>query len=196
VLARRDAAGSEEAVLRLLCDPREGVMDAMAASLLEIRREAAIPLLLRSLGRQRAAGQSLLERLLESELDDVDVRGTIVSVLLDTSDRDEIAGALSAVGWLTPSGGFPGSAASHARVLLLCDDPDEAIRVLAQAARVPGACARQVVQRGPSSAIWQCAPVSLGRSRPSQCAPRSPALPAPARMPASERPFGTASEEE
>ncbi len=108
----------------------------MARALLELRREAAIPLLLRSLGRQRASGQILLESLLDSELDDVDVRRTITAVLVHTSDRDEIAGALSAIGWLTPSGGFPGSPEAHARVQALCDDPDEAIRVLAQAAHV------------------------------------------------------------
>jgi hypothetical protein len=136
LLARRDAAESQVAILRLLGDRREGVTDAMASALLELRREAGIPLLLRSLGRQRAAGQILLERLLDSELDGVDVRGTIVSILLATTDRDEIAGALSAIGWLTPSGGFPGSPASHARVLALCEDADEAIRVLAQAALV------------------------------------------------------------
>ena len=84
----------------------------------------------------RASGQILLESLLDSELDDVDVRGTITSILADTSDRDEIAGALNAIGWLTPSGGFPGSPESRARVQELCDDPDEAIRVLAQAALV------------------------------------------------------------
>jgi HEAT repeat protein len=136
MLALRGAAESDEAILRLLSDRREDACEAMAAALLELRREAAIPLLLRSVGRQRASGQILLESLLDSELDDVDVRGTIVSVLLDTSDRDEVAGALSAVGWLAPSGGFPGSPAAHARVQALCDDPDEAIRVLAQAALV------------------------------------------------------------
>jgi hypothetical protein len=123
-------------VLRLLSDRREGAPDAMAAALLELRREAAIPLLLRSLGRQRARGQILLERLLDSELDEVDVRGTITSILAHTCDRDEIAGALSAIGWLAPSGGFPGSPATRARVQALCDDPEEAIRVLAQAALV------------------------------------------------------------
>jgi hypothetical protein len=111
-------------------------MEAMASALLELRREAGIPLLLRSLGRQRAAGQILLERLLDSELDGVDVRATIISLLLETNDRDEIAGALSAIGWLTPSGGFPGSPASQARVLALCEDADEAIRVLARAALI------------------------------------------------------------
>jgi hypothetical protein len=111
-------------------------MEAMASALLELRREAGIPLLLRSLGRQRTAGQILLESLLYSELDGVDVRGTIVSILLATSDRDEIAGALSAIGWLTPSGGFPGSPACRTRVLALCEDADEAIRVLARAALV------------------------------------------------------------
>ena len=111
-------------------------MEAMAASLLETRREAAIPSSCAASGRQRQRGQILLERLLDSELDDVDVRGTIVSVLLHTNDRDEIAGALGALGWLAPSGGFPGSVAARVRVLALCDDPDEAIRALAQAAIV------------------------------------------------------------
>jgi len=135
-LAREATAESDAAILRLLGDPRSGAAEAIASAVLELRREAGIPLLLRSLGRRRADGQILLERLLDSELDDVDVRGTIVSVLLESDDPDEIAGALNAIGWLAPSGGFPGSPAAHARVVALGEHADEAIRVLAEAALV------------------------------------------------------------
>jgi hypothetical protein len=105
----------------------------MVAALLEARREAAIPLVLRCLGQDRAGGQNLLEGLLDSELDGLDVRGKIAAVLVATDDRDEIVGALSAIGWLAPGGGFPGSSALHARVRELGESPDEPIRVLAEA---------------------------------------------------------------
>jgi hypothetical protein len=103
----------------------------MVAALLNARREAGIPLVLRSLGRQPATGQPLLEGLMNSELDDVDVRGTIVEVLQDSADRDEVAGALAAITWLAPGGNFPASTAALARVIELTEYPDEAIRTLA-----------------------------------------------------------------
>jgi hypothetical protein len=133
-LARSDARESEAAVLRMLRDPRGGVREAMVAALLEARREAAIPLVLRCLGENRAGGQNLLEGLLESELDGLDVRGKIAAVLIASVERNEIVGALSAIGWLAPGGGFPGSAAVRARVRELAESPDEPIRVLAEAA--------------------------------------------------------------
>ena len=134
ILARQDARENEAVVLRMLRDPRSGIAEAMVAALLEARREAAIPLVLRCLGERRAEGQLLLEALLESELDGLDVRGKIVSVLIDTDDRNEILGALSAIGWLAPSGGFPGSPAAIARVQSLSESPEDAVRILAQAA--------------------------------------------------------------
>ena len=134
VLARQDARENEAVVLRMLRDPRSGIAEAMVAALLEARREAAIPLVLRCLGERRSEGQLLLEGLLESELDGLDVRGKIVSVLIDTDDRNEILGALSAIGWLAPSGGFPGSPAAIARVQSLSESPEDAVRILAQAA--------------------------------------------------------------
>ena len=134
ILARQDARENEAVVLRMLRDPRSGIAEAMVAALLEARREAAIPLVLRCLGERRSEGQLLLEGLLESELDGLDVRGKIVSVLIDTDDRNEILGALSAIGWLAPSGGFPGSPAAIARVQSLSECPEDAVRILAQAA--------------------------------------------------------------
>jgi hypothetical protein len=134
IVARQDARENEAVVLRRLCDPRSGIAEAMVTALLEARREAAIPLVLRCLGEHRAEGQRLLEGLLESELDGLDVRGKIVSVLIDSDDRNEMLGALSAIGWLAPSGGFPGSPAALARVHDLSESPDEPVRILAQAA--------------------------------------------------------------
>jgi hypothetical protein len=133
-IARSDARENEVVVMRMLRDPRSGVREAMVAALLDARREAAIPLVLRCLGQDRAAGQKLLEGLLDSELDGLDVRGKIAAVLIATEDRDEIVGALSAIAWLAPSGGFPGSPAVLARVHELRESPDEPIRVLAEAA--------------------------------------------------------------
>ena len=93
IAARHDAAETEELVLRLLRDPNDvAVTAAMATALLEVRREAAIPLILRSLGqdlpaesdeRFDEAGQLLLESLLDSELDGVVVRETILAVMLE-----------------------------------------------------------------------------------------------------------------
>jgi HEAT repeat protein len=134
LLARRAAPESEDVIQVLLRDPRSSVREAMVAALLEARREAAIPLLLRCLGQDRAGGQNVLEGLLDSELDGLDVRGKIADVVTATGDRDEIVGALSAIGWLAPGGGFPASAALLQRVRELAESPDEPIRVLAQAA--------------------------------------------------------------
>lgn len=118
----------------LLRDSRSSVREAMVAALLEARREAAIPLLLRCLGQDRAGGQNVLEGLLDSELDGLDVRGKIAEVATGSRDRDEIVGALSAIAWLAPGGGFPASAALRRRVRELGESPDEPIRVLAKAA--------------------------------------------------------------
>ena len=134
LLALRATPESEQVVMKLLGDPRRGVREAMVAALLDARREAAIPLVLRCLGERRSEGQLLLEGLLESELDGLDVRGKIVSVLIDTDNRNEMLGALSAIGWLAPSGGFPGSPAAIARVQSLSESPEDAVRILAQAA--------------------------------------------------------------
>lgn len=134
LLARRSAPESEDVVQMLLRHPRSSVREAMVAALLEARREAAIPLLLRCLGQDRAGGQNVLEGLLDSELDGLDVRGKIAAVVTATGDRDEIVGALSAIGWLAPGGGFPVSAALLQRVRELAESPDEPIRVLSQAA--------------------------------------------------------------
>ena len=134
LLARRAAPESEDVVQLLLRDPRSSVREAMVSALLEVRREAAIPLLLRCLGQDRAGGQNVLEGLLDSELDGLDVRGKIADVVTGSRDRDEIVGALSAIGWLAPGGGFPASAALRRRVRELGESPDEPIRVLANAA--------------------------------------------------------------
>ena len=131
LLARLDPGASEAIVVRLLTDETTAVAEAMVAALLVARREAAIPLVLRTLGRRRAAGQALLEGLLDSELDGVDVRGTIVSVLLASEERDEVVGALGAIAWLAPGGGFPATPEAFARVMELSEHAEEAVRILA-----------------------------------------------------------------
>ena len=131
LLARLDPGASEAIVVRLLTDETTAVVEAMVSALLDARREAAIPLVLRTLGRRRAAGQPLLEGLLTSELDDVDVRGTIVSVLLASEDRDEVVGTLGAIAWLAPGGGFPATPEAFARVMELSEHAEEAVRILA-----------------------------------------------------------------
>jgi hypothetical protein len=131
VLARSDVADKETIVLRLLRDPAStAVSEAMVSALLAARREGAIRLILRSLGHssEGETAQALLEGLLESELDDVDVRGSIVSVLLATDDRDELLGALAAINWLAPTGGFHAPPAAAARVSELSEGSDHAIR--------------------------------------------------------------------
>jgi hypothetical protein len=139
-LAARSGAGDKEGiVLRLLRDPAStAVSEAMVSALLEARREGAIELLLRSLGQDAGASdptaQCVLEGLLNSELDGVEVRGGIVSVLQDTDDRDELLGALRAIGWLAPGGGFPAPPAARAHVTELANDPDATIRAAAQKA--------------------------------------------------------------
>jgi hypothetical protein len=140
--ARHDAVATEEVVMRLLRDPGDvAVTAAMATALLEVRREAAIPLILRSLGqdlpaerdeRFDQAGQLLLESLLDSELDGVVVRETILAVVLDTADRRKLLGALAAIAWIAPSGGFPAPADARARVGELSESGDETIRGLAR----------------------------------------------------------------
>lgn len=136
LLAWGDVAEREATVLRLLRDPGStAVSEAMVTSLLEARREGAIRLILRSLGQggagEGAGGETaecLLEGLLESELDGLDVRGTIIAVLLETDSRDELLGALEAINWLAPSGGFPAPAEALAHVTRLGRDSDEEIR--------------------------------------------------------------------
>ncbi len=137
IAARLEPAASEAIVVRLLMDTEStAVADAMVAALLSVRREAAIPLVLRSLGRRRASGQPLLEGLMNCELDDVDARGAIVAALLASEDRDEIVGALGAIAWLAPGGGFPATPAALGRVLELGEHDEEAIRILAAQALV------------------------------------------------------------
>ena len=81
-------------------------------------------------------GQALLEGLLTSELDGVDVRGTIISVVLGSGDRDEVVGALGAIAWLAPGGGFPAPPEAFTRVLELSEHAEEAVRILAGEALV------------------------------------------------------------
>ena len=94
------------------------VAEAMVTALLDVRREAGIPSRppLRSASR-RATGQTLLEGLMNSELDDVDVRGTIVDVLLATEDRDEIAARSARSRGRPPAGTFRRSPAALLRVI-------------------------------------------------------------------------------
>jgi HEAT repeat protein len=137
LVVRSDAADREAIVLRLLRDPGStAVSEAMVAALLETRREEAIPLILRSLGQTDGAppGQSeqcLLDGLLNGELDGVDVRGSIVTVLLETHARDELLGALAAIAWLAPGGGFPAPPAALELAEELAGDANEAIRTAA-----------------------------------------------------------------
>ena len=97
-----DPGTNEAIVTRLLMDSDSvPVAEAMVAALLGVRREAGIPLVLSSLGRTRAGAQPLLEGLMNSELDDVDVRGTIVERLLASEDRrrDQRAPSRRSPGW-------------------------------------------------------------------------------------------------
>ena len=102
---------SEAMVLRLLARhvPRRSPT-AMVSSLLRTRAEAAIPLDPARAGQEipttttRATSSSgrrdLVESLAGSELDGVDVRGTIVSVLLETEDPNESwARSRRSTGW-------------------------------------------------------------------------------------------------
>lgn len=138
-LVARHAGEKEEIVLRLLRDPGStAVSEAMVAALLEVRREGAIRLILRSLGQPGEASdetaQCMLEGLLSSELDGIEVRGNIVSVLQETADRQELVGALRAIAWLAPQGGFPAPPAARAHVIELANDSDATIREAAQRA--------------------------------------------------------------
>ena len=76
----------------------------------------------------------MLEGLLSSELDGIEVRASVVLVLQDTDDRDELVGALRAIGWLAPSGGFPAPPEALAHVRELANDSDAKIRGAAQRA--------------------------------------------------------------
>jgi HEAT repeat protein len=140
LVARSDGADQEALALRLLRDPLStAVSEAMVASLLEVRREGAVRLILRSLGRHGGAppdecDQCLLEGLLTSELDGVEVRGAIVSVLLETQVRDELLGALAAIAWLAPGGGFPAPPRALDLVNALADDSSDVMRKAARQA--------------------------------------------------------------
>jgi hypothetical protein len=136
-LAWSDVADKEAIVLRLLRDPAStAVCEAMVTALLEARREGAIRLILRSLGHsgEGETAEALLEGLLDSELDGLDVRGSIVSVLLGTDDRHELLGALAAINWLAPRGGFQAAPAALARVRELSEGSDHALRAVANRA--------------------------------------------------------------
>ena len=147
LVARQPPGENEVMVLRLLRDTRStAVADAMARSLLQSWREAAVPLVLRALGQDMPAAdaardhfdaksQELLESLLDSELDGLDVRGEIVSVLLATEQSHELVGALEAIGWIAPSGGFPATETALAQVDRLSGHADELVRGLALKAR-------------------------------------------------------------
>jgi HEAT repeat protein len=150
LVARSDAADQEALALQLLRDPDStAVSEAMVASLLEVRREGAIRLILRSLGRPDGAppdecDQCLLEGLLTSELDGVEVRGAIVSVVLETHVRDELLGALAAIAWLAPGGGFPAPPQALDLVSSLAEDSSDVMRKAArQALAALGASPRQ-----------------------------------------------------
>jgi HEAT repeat protein len=138
-LVARHAVENEKIVLRLLRDAGStAVSEAMVAALLETRREGAIRLILRSLGQAEGASdetdQCILEGLLSSELDGIEVRGSIVSVLQETDEPQELVGALRAIGWLAPGGGFPAPPAARAQVTELANDSDARIREAAQRA--------------------------------------------------------------
>jgi hypothetical protein len=137
--ARSDPGDKDEIVLRLLRDPDStAVSEIMVTALLEVRREGAIPLILRSLGEAEGASdetaQCALEGLLSSELDGVDVRGSIVSVVLETQDRLELIGALVAISWLAPGGGFQAPRAARVHVAGLAVHSDAAISEAARQA--------------------------------------------------------------
>ncbi|HET6173044.1 MAG TPA: HEAT repeat domain-containing protein [Gaiellales bacterium] len=137
-LARRAPGDAEEIVLRLLRDPGSTeVSQTMVAALLEARREGAVRLLLRSLGQDEGGAettQCILEGLLSSELDGVEMRAALLSVLQEAGERHELLGALRAIGWLAPSGGFPAPPEAFAHVSELSNDSDAAIRAAAQRA--------------------------------------------------------------
>ena len=147
LVARQPPGDHETMVLRLLRDTRStAVADVMARALLHSWREVAVPLVLRGLGQDipaadaardhfDATSQVLLESLLDSELDGLDVRGAIVSVLLGTEESHELVGALEAIGWIAPSGGFPASDTALAQVDRLTGHGDELVRGLARKAR-------------------------------------------------------------
>ena len=89
---------------------------------------------------------------MNSELDDVDVRGTIVAVLLASEDRDEIVGALVAIAWLAPAATSRRSPAAlrarqRARRAPARDDPDPRRRGAhcAAAGRLSGARTQDAV---------------------------------------------------
>jgi hypothetical protein len=138
-LVARHAVEKEEIVLRLLRDPGStAVSEAMVAALLEARREGAIRIILRSLGQAEGASdetaQCILEGLLSSELDGIEVRGSIVSVLQETDEPRELVGALRTISWLAPEGGFPAPPAARAQVTELANASDATIREAAQRA--------------------------------------------------------------
>jgi hypothetical protein len=139
LLARCQPGDKEEIVLRLLRDPGSvAVSETMVAALLEARREGAIRLILRSLGHSADDSGpccvTLIEGLLSSELDGIEMRASIVSVLQGPDDRDELVGALRAIGWLAPGGGFPAPPEALAHVTELANDSDAKIRASAQKA--------------------------------------------------------------
>jgi hypothetical protein len=140
LIAWGDVADKEAIVLRLLRDTGStAVSAAMVAALLEARGEGAIRLILHSLGQDRGevsgeTAECLLEGLLDSELDGLDVRGAIVSVLLETDVRDELLGALAAISWLAPGGGFPAPPQALDRVRELAERRDAPTRIAARRA--------------------------------------------------------------
>ncbi len=148
LVANDHRSQSDAMVMRLLRDSRHvAVTAAMVSALLAARREAAIPLILRALGQDLpddeeardlfdAASEFLLEALVDSELEGIDARGAVVSVLLETDDPNELVGALEAIGWLAPGGGFPSSDEALEHVERLArDGTDETVRGLAGKAR-------------------------------------------------------------
>ncbi len=146
LVARNDLSESHAMVLRLLRDARSvDVTRAMAGALLGLRRESGIPLIMRGLGQDipedetardhfDEGSRAMLETLRSSELDGVDVRHAVVSLLLHSDDRNELVGALEAIGWLATSGDFPASPLALAQVEVLAEHPDETLRGLARRA--------------------------------------------------------------
>jgi hypothetical protein len=156
LVARDQRDDNHVMALRLLRDRHHAaVTGAMVAALLAERREAAVPLILRALGQDLpdeddardlfdAGSEMLLEGLAAGERDGVDVRGSVVSVLLQADDPNELVGALEAIGWLAPTGAFPFSAAALEHVEELARGAtDETVRGLAGKARTALAAQRQ-----------------------------------------------------
>ena len=75
------------------------------------------------------AAQTLLEGLLEQRARRRRrARDASSRCCSDTDDRDELVGALRAIGWLAPGGGFPAPPEALAHVTELANDSDATVR--------------------------------------------------------------------